>query len=183
MNLLIPLRMKESEPAEYPAVSGLSANAAALSEGALWGRIEAHTAHRWTPRDVVWSVHGCGLFLPSLAPAELNGVLAWDGSQWGASTDFEVGPHGVNLLSETYYRMGYTVGDGETLPEVVAEAYRRYAEYLAAVDDSLMPPGVSRYSVDIGGSLATTASRRADFMARALTDSGAADLLRPFRRL
>ncbi|MFC3118192.1 hypothetical protein ACFOHS_07920 [Jhaorihella thermophila] len=53
------LKRDEAIPASYPAVpSGLSVAAAALDGDMIWQRIEAYTAHRFTDRQVIWTVEG-----------------------------------------------------------------------------------------------------------------------------
>jgi hypothetical protein len=71
---------------------------------------------------------------------------------------------------------------GGTVPAAVNEAYRRLAEYLASTDDA--PAGASDYSAGLGsGAITESFSRAPTWVARALINSGAADLLRPYRRL
>ena len=53
------LKQFEDVPAAYPdPPAGLSADAAALDADLIWGRIEAYCAHRWTPREVAWTILG-----------------------------------------------------------------------------------------------------------------------------
>ena len=64
-------------------------------------------------------------------------------------------------------------------PAAVSEAFRRLAEYMA---DDTDRAGVSSYSVNMGGAIQESYQRSAAHAARALQNSGAADLLRPYRR-
>jgi len=175
------LRQAEAAPAAYPVVLGLSDAAAAIDAEPVWRRIESYVAHRWTPRDVVWIVRGAGEWLPPLGPAAITGVSSWSGGEWSPGMTLVKGPCGVSLAYDGPWRLEATVGDtADALPGDVAEAFRRLAEYLAA-PDAIGIPGASRYSVDLGR-VSETISRREDHMARALINSGAADLLRPYRR-
>ena len=55
------IKQFEAVPADYPdAPAGLSTAAAALDAAMIWARIEAYTSHRWTVREVVWTLTGGG---------------------------------------------------------------------------------------------------------------------------
>lgn len=74
------LQREEAAPASYPAApAGLSDAAELLDHTALWARIEAYTAHRFTAREVLWTVAGPGEFKPDLAPATITAREVWDG--------------------------------------------------------------------------------------------------------
>lgn len=180
--MLVTMKKTEDEPLTYPTVTGLTDEADALDKGALWGRIEAHVSWRWSSRDVSWIAVGEGDWSPLLAPATLDDAYVWDdaSSAWTATTDYTVTPLGLCVPCGTY-RFDCTVGASVDLPDTVAEAFRRYAEYLAE-EDPIGLSGVSRYELDVGD-VSESISRRADYLARSLYDSGAADLLRPYRRL
>ena len=172
------LQRDEAVPASYPAMpSGLSTAAMMLDSGALWARIEAHTAHRFTTREVVWTVEGPGEFKPDLQPATITAREVWDGVAW-ITASLSDGPLGGVLLNgEGPYRFTADVGGGD-VPAPVSEAYRRLAEYLAEDGN---PAGASSYSYKLGDVEETT-QRSPAHVARALQNSGAADLLRTFRR-
>ncbi len=70
------------------------------------------------------------------------------------------------------------MGGGE-VPAAVSEAFRRLAEYLADATDRA---GVSSYSVNMGGAIEESYQRNPAWVARAMELSGAADLLRPYKR-
>lgn len=76
------------------------------------------------------------------------------------------------------YRFTATVGGGD-VPAAVSEAFRRLAEYLA---DDPERSGASSYSVNMGGAIEESFNRNPAWIARALDLSGAADLLRPYKR-
>jgi hypothetical protein len=174
------LKQDEAVPASYPATpSGLSTAAAALSAPMIWARIEAYISARWTTRAVVWTVAGPGDWEPLLTPATASTVEAWTGTAWAAVT-LNPSPLGGYCLNDTTYRITATVGGG-TVPEAAKEAFRRLAEYLAAADDA--PVGATDYSTSIGGgAISESFSRAATWVARAMINSGAADLLRQYRR-
>lgn len=173
------LKQVEDTPAAYPdAPAGLSTAAAALDPDMIWARIEGHIAHRWTARSVVWIVEGPGEWSPPLTPATVSTVEIWDGAAWIAATPDASWSGGYDLTLEGPYRITATVGGG-TVPAAVNEAFRRLAEYLAEGAD--VPAGASSYSYQLGD-LQETIQRNPAHMARAMQNSGAADLLRAYRR-
>ena len=59
----------EAVPAAYPMAEPMltpeaAAKIAKVDGAVIWSRIEAYTAHRWTPREVVWIVEGPGCRVP-----------------------------------------------------------------------------------------------------------------------
>ncbi|MEO3415728.1 hypothetical protein AAFO92_13815 [Roseovarius sp. CAU 1744] len=180
----VTIKQTEEVPAAYPdAPSGLSANAAALDEAMVWERIEAHTAYRYSPREVVWIVEGEGFWSPPLAPATINTTELWDGETWGAVTLSTSPLDGLCLATDGPYRISASVGGGN-VPAAVSEAFRRLAEYSADANKSNMltgRPGASVHTGDIKG-ISETIERNPAWVARALQWSGAADLLRSYRR-
>ncbi len=172
------LKQLEAIPATFPAVTGLSTEAAALDEAPIWLRIERYIAHRWTARAVEWTIEGPGEWSPLLYTATITQAYYWSGTGW-TEYDMDPSPFGYCLQYENT-KVVASVGSG-TAPDDVLEAYRRMAEYLAS-DDIIGIAGVSRYQIDVG-QVQETISRRADHMANVLVTSGAADLLRPYRRL
>ncbi|WP_319826068.1 hypothetical protein [Thalassovita sp.] len=176
----------EALPASYPAVSGLSAAAAALNEDALWQRIESYCRVRWTPREVVWTIEGDGDWNVPLWPATLNTVEVWENFAW-----VECSPYpspspwgGYEFLGEGPYRVTADVGGGD-VPAAVTEAFRRLAEYSADLGENSMMsghPAHKSHAVQLGESVQESFARDSTWAARALQLSGAADLLRPYRR-
>ena len=176
------LHMVEATPAAYPTPpSGLSTAAAALAPAALWARLEAWVTTRWTERTVVVTVEGPGEWTPPLTPWTLTSVEAWRDDDWHVETPRPGPLGGVMLPGSGPYRIMGTAGDDETPPAVVLEAYRRLAEYLADGFDA--PAGATSYGVNVGGAMSENFRRSAAWQARALELSGAADLLRPYRRI
>ncbi|MFW2544409.1 hypothetical protein ACN2XU_17370 [Primorskyibacter sp. 2E107] len=174
------LKQTEEIPASYPSATGLSTAAAALDGDVLWQRIEAYTARRWTARNVVWIVEAKGgeCWEPPLSPVVSLSGACWNENtlEWEAVT---VVDHalGYILTFDATYKITASVGGGD-LPAAVAEAFRRLAEYSTAHEDRA---GVSQSTVTVGP-IQTSYSRNPAFMAKALINSGAADLLRPYRR-
>lgn len=173
------IQQVEDGPDTYPPLpEGLSAAAAELSSAALWARIESYVGFRWTERNVVWVVEGPGDWVPPLLPANVLHVEIWDDLQWDTAELDPTPLGGYRLPTEGPYRFEATVGGGD-VPAGVTEAYRRLAEYLAAEDS--LPGGVIKASTGLG-EIRVETERAANWIARAMVNSGAADLLRPFRR-
>jgi hypothetical protein len=174
-------QQNEATPETYPAApAGLSTAAAALADVA-WARLESYIAHRYTARDVTWIVEGPGEFVPPLTPATVSTVEVWSAAGvWDDCTP-PASPLGGYWLSATGpFRFTATVGaDAGDVPPAVEEAVRRLAEYLAADPGT---PGATSENHAVEGVDSVQVARSASWMARALHNSGAADLLRNYRR-
>lgn len=174
------IRQSESLPAAYPAAPlGLSAAAKALDPSLIWQRIESYIAYRFTPRDVMWIATGHGEWHPPLAPATIATTEVWNGSAWETATPDPSPLDGFLLHGYGPYRVTASVGSGD-VPAAVLEAFRRLAEYMAAKPGT---PGASTEQTIVFGVLKTETVRSESWMALALQNSGAADLLRPFRKV
>lgn len=175
------IHIAEAVPAEYPdPPDGLSTAATALDPAMVWQRLEAYTAWRFSPRGVEWIAEGCGEWRPTLKPATIATVEVWRGEAWEATT-LGTSPLGGYLLPGVGpYRFTGTAGEDDAdVPAAVMEAFGRLAEYLAVKPGK---PGVRSESVQAGTvSLSTTRSPTAT--AEAMQNSGAADMLRGFRRV
>lgn len=174
------LQETEATPSGYPATpSGLSTAAAALDADMIWQRIEAYTRTRYATREVVWTIEGVEDedWLPPLGPVTSQTAERWETDAWSSVTLAD-GPVGLCLPTDGIYRITADVGGGD-VPAAVSEAFRRLAEFMAETDDR---PGASQYSVNMGGAIQESYTRSASHAARALHNSGAADLLRPYRR-
>lgn len=170
----------EAIPETYPATpSGLSTPAAALDGDMIWQRIEAYTRTRYAAREVVWTVEGCRdeNWTPPLSPVASHTAEKWEAGAW-VSVTLSDGPVGLCLPTDGVFKVTAQVGAGNP-PAAVSEAFRRLAEYMA---DDTDRAGVSSYSVNMGGAIQESYQRSAAHAARALQNSGAADLLRPYRR-
>lgn len=161
------LHQTESAPASYPNVD----------YPFLWQRIEAYTAQRWTPRNVTWLLRGPGEWIAPLAPAVIVQAYKWTGDDWAEIT-LAPAPMGY-VIPCGRFKIIATVGADNAAPAAVLEAFNRLKNYVTSDEGGL--PGASSYSVNIG-QLTESISRNPAFMARALINSGAADLLRPYRR-
>jgi len=174
------LQENEATPATYPASpSGLSDPASWIDAEIIWERIEAYTRTRYTAREVVWTVEGGEgeNWTPPLSPIASHTAEKWESGAW-VLTALPDGPVGLCLPSDGVFKVTAQVGDG-TPPKAVTEAFRRLAEYMA---DDTDRAGVSSYSVNMGGAIQESYQRNAAHAARALQNSGAADMLRPYRR-
>jgi hypothetical protein len=173
--------LEDVAAAEWPAIPlGLSDAAAAIAPEVIWRRVESWIAWRWGERPCTFIVEGgCGSWRPPLCPFTASTVEAWTGEAWEAVV-LPADPLGGYVLGgASHYRFSGVVGSDDTPPEDVLEAYRRLAEYFAA------KPGVagsSSRSVELGGALRESYDRPASWRARGMAYSGAADLLRPYRR-
>ncbi|HEY9147523.1 MAG TPA: hypothetical protein VIQ22_00825, partial [Gammaproteobacteria bacterium] len=174
----------EAAPTAYPdAPENLSVAAAALAPEAIWQRIEAWVTDRWSPRAVTWLVEGPGEWSPPLSPAVDVTAEVWAGSEWSDVT-LQAAPDGYCLSAEGPYRITATVGS-DSAPEAALEAFRRLAEYSAAIGDHSAwkgPAGANSHNFNLSEGVSLSVDRTATWAARALVNSGAADLLRPYRR-
>ncbi|MEE4303589.1 MAG: hypothetical protein V2J19_05490 [Wenzhouxiangella sp.] len=172
------IRQDEGTPTSYPTISGLSTAADALNHDALWKRIEDWIAYRFGEREVIWTVIGPGNFIPPLTPYTVDTSEKWNGSEFETVT-LKDAPLGFELDDATY-RITATVGTTDDPPEAVVEAFTRLAEYLA--DDAQMSRTVNGQTIRLGSGVEYQAERPNAWQARALHLSGAADLLRGYRR-
>ncbi|MGD9846668.1 MAG: hypothetical protein AB7O60_03345 [Variibacter sp.] len=167
------IKQTESLPESYPVLSP------AVSD-AVWQRIESYTAHRFTSRQVVWIVEGCGEWMPPLAPATVTKVEIWSSADVWEDVTANASPCGGYWLPATGpYRFTATVGADAELPVIVATAAQRLSTYMAAKPGK---PGATSESVS-AGSISVSHRRSESWMAAAMQNSGAADLLRGYRRV
>jgi hypothetical protein len=178
--MAVTLKQTEATPADYPSTDGLtlSTAAAALDAAMIWQRIESYIAHRWSERDVTWVVEGPGEWTAPLTPATITSVDVWSGADDWQPIELSPSPLGGYFLPGSGpYRFTGTVGGGN-LPEGVREAFRRLAEYMANA------PGQSGASSErvTAGSLSFAYTYSPSWVAAAMQNSGAGDLLRRYRR-
>lgn len=100
----------------------------------------------------------------------------WVDGAW-AAISLEAGPLGLRLPYDGTYRLTAQVGAGP-VPAGVSEAFKRLAEYMA---EDTGRAGVSNRSLRVGTAMEESYQRNPAWMARAIVNSGAADLLRPYR--
>ncbi|MGJ3230250.1 MAG: hypothetical protein ACFE0P_00455 [Oceanicaulis sp.] len=180
-----PIKTVEGVPDAYPdAPAGLSTEAAALDSASIWQRIEQWIAHRYTPRSVTFIFHSLEpkmLWDAPLTPISEASVQRWTGEAWEAVT-LAPSPFGGYVTADRgLHQVTATVGADNAAPAAVLRAFARLAEYLA--DPAASPAGASSWSIDLGGAFRESVRRPDNWLANALTLSGAADLLRPYRRL
>lgn len=159
----------EGIPEDYPTDDG----------DFLWHRLEQWVRHRWTPRGVTWVVEGPGEWTPPLTPATVTIVEIWSGGEWTEAFPAPSPLGGFMLQGKGPYRITGTAGADNPAPAPVLEAFDRLKAYAEAEAGGV--PGASTYSINIG-QMSETIRRNPAFMARALEMSGAADLLRSYRR-
>lgn len=166
----------------------------------VWQRIEAYSRERWTPREVVWLVQGGGAWTPPLSPVRIEMMETWAGD-WMPGAG-KRSPWGSLVLSGDAHRITGIVGENNPVPPVVMKAAARLANYLTQqIDGSdpdlwatkmrwiVTPPdeaitvGEGTASITRGHKTEESYERAADYIAKALQYSGAADLLRPYRRM
>ncbi|MFZ5693301.1 MAG: hypothetical protein ACOY5F_18875 [Pseudomonadota bacterium] len=179
--MAVTIKQTESAPSSYPVIDGLSEAAAPFADVA-WQRIESYSAFRSTVRDVVWIVEGCGEWSPRLMPATIATVEVWSRAGVWEACELPASPLGGYWLAASGpYRFTGSAGSTpspDVIPAAIKEAVRRLCEYMAARAGK---QGATRESVT-AGSVNVSTSRSASWMAEALQNSGAADLLRPYRR-
>lgn len=168
------IKQTEGVPASYPTISGYSG--AELAR--VWQRIESYVAHRWTERDIEWIVEGPGHWHPPLTPATIATVDVWSSADEWETADLSPSPYGGYWLPATGpYRFTGTAGGG-TVPAAVEEAFRRLAIYMAS-----KPGKAGARSENIqAGSVTVSYDRSPAWLGDAMRNSGAADLLRTYRR-
>lgn len=175
------IHQEEAFPESYPdAPESLSTAAAAMDLDLIWQRLEGYIAHRWTERAVTWIVEGRGQWKPPLTPSTITTVEVWKGEAWEAATPSPAPLGGYLLPGDGPYRFTGTVGpaEAETPPAVVLEAFKRLAEYSA---QSKGKAGAKAERIG-AGSISLSHTRSPSWLAEAMQNSGAGDLLRPYRR-
>lgn len=177
--MITTLRTNESEPLEHPALpESLNAAALALDTDFIWQRIEAYVAHRWSIRDVEFLAEGEGHWLPPLTPVTISKAEYWDGDYW-AELQLKPTPLG-GLVFQDFgtYRFTGTAGNADAkAPANVLEAFKRLAEYSA---QSKGKAGARSETIG-AGSINLSHTRSPMWMAEAMRNSGAGDLLRSYR--
>ncbi len=163
----------ETLPGAYPAIDGLDSETLAM----VWQRIEHYTAYRFSARQVTWLVDSCGAeWTAPLRPVTSVTARRWTGDGY-QTVALATAPGGWKVPAGRY-EIELTVGAGP-VPAAVAAAAKRLASYLAAETEG--PAGARSYSANVG-QLSESWTIDAASQAKALQNSGAADLLRPYRR-
>jgi len=166
--VVTPRRALDNEAVDYGVPPESEVEAAII-----WRRLEAWIAHRWPARSVTWLLRGPGDWSPRLAPFTLSTAERWNGAAWETATP-DPAPLGYALDAATW-RISGTAGDDSATPADVLEAWRRLHEYARGVAHRHLG-GAAIYQTDGD-------RRPAGWAGKAIHLSGAADLLRPYRRL
>ncbi len=158
-----------------------------INEDAIWRLIERHITHRWPAREVIWIVAGPGVFRFPLADVSVDSI---------ESSPHDAFPADWQPLTPRVERFGYWIDAGVRarivatvgrpageLPEEVAEAFFRLAGYLGDLEANKPMAGVTRYSESVTSDVRLSVTYAQDALGNALVRSGAADLLRPWRRI
>jgi hypothetical protein len=170
---------EETPPETWPTEPiDLTGAAAQIDPAVIWARLEDWCTHRWSPRQVVYVAEGPGAWRPRLTPATLLSAEVWTSAGTWEAAELPVSPFGgVMLPTRQLFRLTCTVGVGNAPPPAVLEAFRRLAEYSAARSEHMA--GATRVQIlDV-----LEVERPANWLARAMHASGAADLLRSYRSL
>lgn len=192
------LKEVEAIPANYPAAT-VGAAWSSADVATIWQRIESYIRTRYTEREVVWTIDAREGedWTPPLSPLSFYTAEKWESGAW-VSAVLSDGPVGLCMPSDGVFRVTGTVGGGD-VPAVVSEAYTRLARYTSAIQRT---PGErlamrkvamnSREEAPVRQTPAQDATRvqetdgsveyATNWPAKALQLSGAADLLRPYRR-
>lgn len=177
--MAVTIKQVEAIPASYPTVvpfdrlGYINADDAPTNEAQVWQRIEAYTAHRFSERSVIWTVEGFGDWEPPLTPVTIQTVEYWDNGVWQVSTPAPTPYGGLCFPDAGPWRVTANVGGGD-VPAAVQEAFKRLHEYTRGINDSFKNETAMRQDGDI--------EMVANWTGKALQLSGAADLLRPYRR-
>jgi len=190
------LSIEEGEPTTWPQVDpsddGPTIPATAEEDEpefrkytrAAWQRVQGWIAYRWTVRACVFMVEGPGDWIAPLQPFTATTKEQWIDNAWASVTLAPTALGGFAFDAVGPYRITGNLGTANPPPEVVRQAVYRLAQYFQAADAvSVGERTTSSYKMDLGGSLSVQHDRNPNWMARALQQSGAADLLRPWRKL
>ncbi|WP_420343520.1 hypothetical protein [Paenirhodobacter sp.] len=186
---------EELPPETYPEVprSALLMNDARGIPDWIWERIEAYCNWRWTPREAqIESDGGSGWFILPVRPFRVT-KIEWfdphaDGGYglWMESLPPSTPQRGWKMYSPfSHCRITGIVGENNPAPPAVIQAAVRLHAYLGHTPESFPMWATGRTHTTGGGSSSTSNEsfqRPANYIAKAMQNSGAADLLRPYRR-
>jgi len=140
----------------------------------IWQRIESYIRTRYTTREIVWIIEGAEdeAWDTPLSPVNSYTAEKWESGAW-VSVTLPDGPLGYCLPSDGIFRVTAQVGAG-SVPAAVQEAWKRLHEYSRGIADSFKNEA-AMFGEEYGV--------KSNWAARGIQLSGAADLLRPYRRL
>ena len=173
----------EGEPATWPTPAawlnepGFVGNdfERAVPFPVVWQRIEAWITRRWPARSVIYVAEGPGWWQPRLEPFTATTTELWRANAWEACTLDPSPMGGLELPGEGLYRVTGTAGDDGDIPDDVHEAFARLYQYFRGIGQSAW----TETAIYRTGEAQAVAS----WAAKAIHLSGAADLLRPYRKL
>lgn len=181
------LRFEESQPDTLPTLTEYEGGGAVFGtiepDPHLWERIESYTARRWSVRQCIWTVQGAGDWRPHLLPAANFVVSYFDDTTktWTAAVAEETAL-GFYLPRSAVYKIVADVGaNAGEVPSGVVEAYKRLSQYAGERFQEQTPAGSSDYSLNLGDGVDESITRAPNWIARAMQNSGAGDLLRSYR--
>ena len=147
----------------------------AAGREAVWQRIEAWTAHRWGARPCTFIVETGTrrAWRRPLHPFTVETTEAWVGEEWEPVTLAPDYAGGVQVHRHPRR--------GRRPARDVVEAYRRLAGHFVAIKIHSPMLGSSRHEQS-NGDRSLAVERAPTWTARAMQNSGAADLLRAYRR-
>lgn len=150
------------------------AESSSLDRGVTWQRLESWIAWRWPTRTVTWIIEGPGDWRPRLYPFTSSAAERWIDGAWTAETLKATPLGGFTLANEGPYRITGTAGDDSNPPAAVIEAFHRLHEFQSGI--ALTSRNDTARTQDGDTELVRA------WAAKAIHLSGAADLLRSYRR-
>jgi hypothetical protein len=180
------LKITESTPNQNPFWYTSLPVTPGVDSSVVWRRLESYVSQRWSARDIEFIVEGCGEWTPPITPFDVETIEVWSqGAQEYETVELQASPLGGWFLPATGpYRFSGVAGDsGESTfaPAEVMEAFRRLSEYYAAATTDTGTIGASSERVNLAGGLETEIDRNPRWLADAMRNSGAGDLLRKYR--
>ncbi len=171
------LEIIESAPPTFPDIPGLVES---IDAATVWARLEGWINARWAERDCSFIVEGAGHWRAPLYPFTVATIETWEAGEWVTAVIPPSPLGGYCLEGVGPFRFAGILGAADAPPAIVLEAARRLGSYLVAVASRNFENAlVMRQTSDELDSFEYGAPYNA---ARALQYSGAADLLRRFRR-
>ena len=176
------MSVHEGSPASWPYIfPELDADWQVYSDSA-WARIESYIAFRWPVRSCVFIVEGPGKWIAPLQPFRATITEVWLDQDWVPMTLAPNALGGFVLDGVGPYRIIGELGSGVEPPPIIRKAVLRLAEYFKAVGEMGVEDRAANAVTMSVGALGIERQRSTTWVAKALQQSGAADLLRPFRR-
>lgn len=172
------LQILESAPASWPAIPGLPAD---LDAAVVWLRLESWIAWRWGERECAFVVEGPGEWTAPFTPFTTTTIEVWHDGEWELASVAPTPCGGYELGEVGPFRFTGLLGDVDDPPSIVLEAARRLGTYLVqvAARDFCNVVLSKEESADVD----SFEFASPNVAARAISYSGAGDLLRRYRRL